>query len=98
MQTEETHGPTGTVLDAHEAQSGGWLARKFSRRPPPTALELASAALEECRRDQLHHSQLAEFHTAIRRMLGEREARLAKDIARLSRPSKDSTQGASHGE
>lgn len=73
---------TGTILDAHEAQSPRhW----WQRRVPPTALQLATAALEECRRDQLDHKHKAEYHTAMHKMLEERDKRLQKDIARLSK-------------
>lgn len=73
---------TGTVLDAAEAHD----PKPWWRRPGKTytALQIASAALEECRKDQLEHAQKAEYHAALLKMLKDRDARLIKDITRLS--------------
>jgi hypothetical protein len=57
--------------------------RWWHRKSEPTALHLAVAALEECRKDQLHHKKFAEFHTAVSKMLTERDKRLQQDIDRL---------------
>lgn len=81
---EKPTGPTGTILDIHERRTG---RKWWQRRPTPTALELAVAALEDCRRDQLDHKQKAEYHTAMEAMLRKRDERLTADIARLSAES-----------
>lgn len=83
-------GQTNTILDAHMQQH----PRHFwQRRSPPTALELATAALEECRRDYLDHKQKAEYHAAMVRMLKERDDRLVADIRRLSvQPPQEGSQ------
>jgi hypothetical protein len=74
---------TGTIIDAHTAHNP---PRYFwSRMRPPTALQLATAALEECRRDHLEHKQKAEYHTAMTAMLEKRDTRLQADIRRLSK-------------
>jgi hypothetical protein len=86
---------TGTILDAD-------LERRptsfWRRRQPATPLQLASAALEDCRCMQLEHAQLAEYHSAMLKMLQERDKRLVKDIQRLSKrpivPNGDSDAGA----
>lgn len=94
MYKENTGGPTGTILDAHEKKHGWHI---WGRRETPTALALAAAALEDCRRDQLHHKQLAEYHGAMDAMLRAREARLQKDVARLSKKG-TSPAGGTDGE
>lgn len=76
---------TPTILDAHAAQNPPGLRDLFRRRRPPTAAELARSALEECRREQLHQAQQAEYHAAMVRMLKEREKRLEADVQRLAR-------------
>lgn len=83
-------GQTNTILDAHMQQH----PRQFwQRRQPPSALELATAALEECRRDYLDHQQKAEYHAAMVRMLKARDERLVVDIRRLSaKPPQDGTE------
>jgi adenine-specific DNA methylase len=69
------------LLDAVDsAQPQPW----WKRRIPATALQLASAALEECRRDQLVHAQGAEYHAAMVAMLKLRDKRLQADLRRLS--------------
>lgn len=73
-----------SVLEDHAAQNPGTWRDLFKRRRRPSALELAVAALEECRRDSLDEHQRAEYHAAMVRMLHEREARLMKEVARLS--------------
>lgn len=75
---------SGTILDAFEEQQPAWYS--FRRRISPTALQLATAALEECRRETLHHKGLQEYHAAMAKMLKERDVRLQQDIARLSQP------------
>lgn len=78
-----TTGPTGTILDAHMKAH----PRHFwQRSKPPTALELAAAELEECRRDRLEHKGKAEYHDAMWKMLDKREERLVQDLSRLSKP------------
>lgn len=73
---------TGTILDAAErADPLPWWRRV---RKTYTALQIATAALEDCRKDQLEHAQKKEYHAAIQRMLGQRETRLVADIVRLS--------------
>lgn len=73
---------TGTILDAHAAVNPvPW----WRRQPRPSALALAAASLDECRRDQLEHADKQEYHAAMQRMLAQREKRLVQDIARLSR-------------
>lgn len=57
----------------------------WQRTSPPTALQLAAAELEECRRDYLQQKKLAEYHTSTSKMLIEREKRLLDDITRLSK-------------
>lgn len=75
---------TGTILDAHDKQNPTpWWHWK---KPSPTALQLATAALEECRRDALEHKGKQEYHAAMAEMLKKRDARLVADIARLSQP------------
>lgn len=83
---------TGTILDAHMAQHPRTWRDLFRRFKPPTALELAVTALEECRRDQLDHKQKAEYHAAMDAMLRKRDTRLVEDIQRLS-----AVQEPSHG-
>lgn len=56
----------------------------FRRAPSPTALQLATTALEECRCERLEQHQAAEYHKAMTTMLEQREKRLQADIARLS--------------
>jgi hypothetical protein len=51
----------------------------------PSALKLATAALEDCRRDQLAQAHLSEFHAAMVKVLAEREKRLQREVARLSK-------------
>lgn len=58
----------------------------WRRVPEPTALELASADLEQCRVDRLEHQREAEYHKAMTAMLEQRERRLQADIAKLSGP------------
>lgn len=79
--TEGDQSMTNNVLDIHDRQNPlPW----WRRRRSPSALELAVAALEECRRDRLHHAQLAEYHAAMLKMLEQRDKRLQEDIKRLS--------------
>ena len=73
-----------SILDDHAAQHPRTWRDLFRRYRRPSALELAVAALEECRRDSLDQAQRAEFHAAMVRMLREREVRLMKEVARLS--------------
>lgn len=76
---------TGTILDAHEAANPlPW----WRRAPRPSALALATASLEECRREQLEHADKQEYHAAMVKMLRERDRRLVKEMARLSRVAK----------
>lgn len=56
----------------------------WQRRKPITALQIAVSALEACRKDQLEHAQLKEYHSAMCKMLKDRDSRLVEDIARLS--------------
>lgn len=79
-----------TILDIHDRNSP---APWWRRRTPPSALELAVTALEECRRERLHHAQLSEYHTAMLRMLEARDKRLQEDIRVLSESSSHSLQG-----
>lgn len=73
---------TGTVIDAADrADPLPWWCRP---RKTYTALQIATAALEECRKDQLQHAQQKEYHAAIQSMLNKRETRLIADITRLS--------------
>jgi hypothetical protein len=82
---------TGTILDAHDAAHPvPW----WRRRAAPSALQLATAALEECRRDQLEHAQKQEYHAAMSKMLKERDRRLMADIQRLSRVAKQHAEDA----
>lgn len=73
-----------SILDDHKARNPGTWRDIFRRYRPPTALELATSALEECRREQLNQSQQAEYHAAMAVMLVQREKRLAADIERLA--------------
>lgn len=87
-----------TILDDHMAQNPGTWRDLFRRRKRPSALELAVSALEECRRDALDEAQRAEYHAAMVRMLKERETRLCKEVARLSKNSTSAlTKEPSHG-
>jgi hypothetical protein len=61
----------------------------WQRRQPPSALEIAVADLQECRRDQMEQARLWEYHGAMLHMLQERDERLQADIKRLSRPLVD---------
>lgn len=81
-----------TLLDTHAAQNPMTWRDLFRKRRPPTALELAVSALEECRREQLHQQQQAEYHSAVSEMLKQRDKRLVKDIERLSKPTHVVTQ------
>lgn len=76
---------TGTILDSFEPQQPKWWQPR--KRKVPTPLQLAAAALEDCRKDQLHHKGLQEYHAAMADMLKKRDARLLADIARLSQPT-----------
>jgi len=76
---------TDTILDDFERQNPRTWRDIFRKRAPATALQLASASLEECRRDQLEHAQRSEYHAAILKMLKERDQRLQKDIQRLTK-------------
>jgi hypothetical protein len=84
---------TNTILDAHMRHNP---PRHFwSRMRPATALQLATAALEECRREHLEQKQKAEYHAAMERMLAARDKRLQDDIRRLSKavnPVQQSTE------
>lgn len=73
-----------SILRDHEVQNPPTWRDIFRRRRRPSALELAVAALEECRRDSLDQHQRAEYHEAMCKMLREREGRLMKEVARLS--------------
>ena len=73
------------VLTAHQLQHPPTWRDIFRRRGRPSALELACAALEECRREALDQAQSAEYHAAMTKMLKEREARLLKEVQRLSK-------------
>ena len=75
------NGQTGTVLDS-SLEKQPWWARG---RSTPTALQIAAAELEQCRKEQLEQSDKAEYHTAMMKMLKEREQRLQRDITRLSK-------------
>ena len=73
---------TGTILDAHEARVPlSW----WKRRTPASPLQLATAALEDCRCSQLDWAQKSEHAVAMVKMFNDREKRLIKDIARLSK-------------
>ena len=72
------------ILNDHAAQHPPTWRDLFRKRHRPSALELAVAALEECRRDSLDQHQRLEYHKALVDMLHEREARLMKEVARLS--------------
>jgi hypothetical protein len=78
---------TGTILDAHMAQHP---PRFWKRMQKPTALQLAIAALEECRREGLEQAQKSEYHKAMVVMLKERDKRLVDEIKRLSKKPQDS--------
>lgn len=80
-----------SILEAHMRRNPRGWRDLFKRYRAPTAMELAVAALEECRRDQLDHKQKAEYHTAMEAMLRQRDARLQKDIQRLSRKATDTS-------
>lgn len=56
----------------------------FKRAPQPTALQLASADLEQCRVDRLENQRQAEYHAAMTKMLEQREKRLQADVQVLS--------------
>lgn len=80
-----------SLIEAYKAEHPGTWRDLFRRYRPPTALELATSSLEECRREQLNqhhhaeqHSAQAAQHNAEVKMLMEREKRLIKDIQRLS--------------
>lgn len=73
------------LLDTHKKHNPAGWRQLFTRYRPPTALQLATSALEECRRMQLDHKQSAEYHTAMTAMLAKRESRLVDDVRRLSR-------------
>lgn len=73
---------TGTILDNVRPR------HFWSRTPSPTALQLATAALEACRRDHLEHKLKAQYHTAMTTMLEKRDTSLQADILRLSKKSK----------
>lgn len=73
---------TGTIIDAAErADPLPWWRRPRKRY---SALEIASAGLEECRREQLHHAHMKEHHTGMLAIESKRELRLIADIARFS--------------
>lgn len=74
-----------TILDDHRAQHPPTFRDIFRRYRPPTALELATSSLEQCRRDYLDAAHKAEAYAADVKMLREREARLQKEVARLSK-------------
>lgn len=80
---------TGTILDSFEPQQPKWW--HLRRRISPTALQLAAAALEDCRRDQLNHKGLQEYHDAMSKMLAKREQRLQQDIERLNTKTPEAT-------
>jgi hypothetical protein len=82
---------TGTILDADYEQR----PPRFWQwnRTPATALQLATASLEECRRMQLEHTQKREYHAAMEQMLKARDQRLVKDIQRLSRKPNNQPEG-----
>lgn len=73
------------LLDTHRKHNPKGWRQLFTRYQPPSALALATSALEECRRMQLDHKQSAEYHTAMVAMLAKRETRLVADVRKLSR-------------
>lgn len=86
-----------TVLDDHMAQHPPTWRDLFRRHKRPSALELAVSALEACRRDALDEAQKAEYHAAMVKMLKEREARLSKEVQRLSKNPVHALKEPSHG-
>jgi len=55
------------------------------RKPPaPSALTLAHVDLDNCRANALQHARDAEYHTAMSRMLKDREKRLVAEIERMA--------------
>ena len=58
------------------------------RKHDPTALRLAIASLEQCRKDRLTHAHRQEFHAGMVATLNKREARLEAEVERLSKTSK----------
>lgn len=59
-----------------------WLTNLFRS---PTALRLATAALENCRRDQLTYAHHAEHYKGMVQVLRDREVRLQREIERLAK-------------
>lgn len=74
-----------TILDDYRASNPGTWRDLFRRYRPPSAFALASAALEQCRRDALDAAHRLEHAKAEVAMLKERETRLQKEVGRLSR-------------
>ncbi len=71
------------LLETHKKHNPAGWRQLFTRYRPPSALELAASALEECRRMQLDHKHSAEYHDAMHKMLIKREARLQADLRKL---------------
>jgi hypothetical protein len=71
---------TNTVLDSSLEQQPWWRRG----RTPVTALQIACAELEQCRKEQLEQADKEEYHKAMNAMLKVREKRLQADISRLS--------------
>jgi hypothetical protein len=72
------------VRDAHMKRNRLTWRDLFRRYRPPTALQLACSALEECLGEQLEQQQRSEYHLALVGMLAKREKRLRAEVQRLS--------------
>jgi hypothetical protein len=72
-----------SLVDSYYAAHLSWRDL-FRRKRPPSALQIATFELEECRREQLLHADRAEYHAGMVKVLDERETRLLKEIDRLS--------------
>lgn len=71
------------LTSIYYARNPQGLRQIFKRVPPPSALQLACADLEQCRTDRLEADRLAEQYDAERKMLEAREKRLLADIDKL---------------
>jgi hypothetical protein len=72
----------------HYMTSTGTWRDIFRRHKPPSALQLAVSALEHCRRESLDYAHQAEEAAGMLKVCKDRETRLTKEIARLSKAEK----------
>lgn len=72
------------LLEMYRQQTPlGWRDIIKRRLPQPSALQLATAALEQCQKDRLHYLLLADEYAAQRDMLCKRELKLKQEIQRM---------------